>query len=144
MRYLSLFWISMLLVGTSCSPGYKENDLRKFFGSLAHQDVNIVVVDMDRCASCQYKSILELCSMNCSKLLLLIYVTNHAKKAVIVRDYGNVQIPKIPVRFFSEKGVMEAIAEKGDGSMFLIKKQEDNNLTIENIRRIEEVLPYCN
>ena len=142
-RFLSLFWINTLLFFVACHPNANEILLKEFVNSYNLNGRNIVVVDLDKCASCHFKSIIELCSMKCAKLLVLVYATNQAKINVLLNECQIDQSSNLNISFFSKKEIMEEIHQGGSQSLFLLVKNH-TEITIKNIDQIEEVYSYCN
>ncbi len=141
--FLNLLCINLLFFELACRPNGSESLLKEFVNSYKLDGRHILLVDLDKCASCHFKGILDLCEMKCTNLLLLVYTTNHAKEKVLKRDCGNAKSSAIPIHFFSEKSIMESIHNNEGGSIFLITKDEKNEISIETVSQVENILPNC-
>ena len=143
MRYLNLVLFSLLLYLLSCGTESGKLYLKEFIVSLGFEGQHIVVIDMDKCASCHFKSILDLCAMDCPGILLLVYSGSRAKKNILMRDCKNASTGNLNLTFFSDKEAMDMIRQDADISMYLLSIDSKKNININNITRVDEVFPYC-
>lgn len=144
MRCLNFLLFNFLVLSCSSNPDSGKPTLKGFFGSLNFDGRFILVIDMDKCASCHYKQFLELCQLDCPNILLLIHSTNHAKNRILSRDCKNAITGQANVSFFSDRKIMETIALAREGSsLFLVSKQPDDEVSIRQIVQINEVDTHC-
>lgn len=144
MRYSTLWLFNFLLLSCSGIPESGKRDLEDFFGSMDFSGRHIVVIDMDKCASCHYKQILDLCQMDCPDILLLIHSTIQSKTRILSRDCKNGPAGRPNLSFFSDNKIMQAISQQdASSSLFLVSKSLNDDIAIRKIIHINEVIPYC-